>query len=149
MAQTRQQGPQDHTGRQGEQARTERDEQLERERGEREQRLSEEEKAALEEQQAIASAEGERQRAAYVTGRVTRTDEITVGAPTVVRYRDIEGDVPVVRPEDEDYVDIRVNTDLENMVYGRDNVFTFKRGSRYSVPVSLYNHLEEKGYIYH
>ncbi|GAA2322344.1 hypothetical protein GCM10010149_89400 [Nonomuraea roseoviolacea subsp. roseoviolacea] len=44
---------------------------------------------------------------------------------------------------------LRVNTDLEDIVVGQGNYFTFLRGREYTVPAHVYDHLEEKGYVYH
>lgn len=44
---------------------------------------------------------------------------------------------------------MRVNTDLEDVTIGKDNHFTFREGVRYKVPTAVYNHLDEKGYVYH
>jgi len=57
------------------------------------------------------------------------------------------GPEPVV-VEDE-WRDIRVNTDIEEMTYGAGNTLTFLRGRRYRVPRDLYNWLESRGVVYH
>lgn len=43
----------------------------------------------------------------------------------------------------------RVNTDLENVTIGTGTNFDFAEGRRYEAPTWVYDHLEEKGYIYH
>lgn len=45
--------------------------------------------------------------------------------------------------------EFRVNTTLENVTIGRDNHYTFEEGRRYKAPKHVYDHLEEKGYIWH
>ncbi|MEV4576034.1 hypothetical protein AB0K16_22590 [Nonomuraea jabiensis] len=47
------------------------------------------------------------------------------------------------------YKKMRVNTDLDDVTIGRDYQKTFKRGVEYKVPAFVYDHLEEKGYVYH
>ena len=54
-------------------------------------------------------------------------------------------DVEVANPTRE----FRVNTTLENVTIGKDNHYTFEEGRRYKAPLSVYNHLEEKGLIWH
>lgn len=44
---------------------------------------------------------------------------------------------------------MRVNTDLPDVTIGKDNHFTFRENQRYKVPQYVYDHLEEKGYVYH
>ena len=44
---------------------------------------------------------------------------------------------------------MRVNTDLEDVTIGQGNHFTFREGVRYKVPAMVYDHLEEKGYVWH
>lgn len=43
----------------------------------------------------------------------------------------------------------RVNSDLEDVTIGHGNTYSFKPGPWYTAPKSVYDHLEEKGYIYH
>jgi hypothetical protein len=44
---------------------------------------------------------------------------------------------------------MRVNTDLPDVTIGKDNHFTFRENQRYKVPQYVYDHLDEKGYVYH
>lgn len=44
---------------------------------------------------------------------------------------------------------MRVNTDLPDVTIGKDNHYTFRENVRYKVPKSVYDHLDEKGYVYH
>lgn len=44
---------------------------------------------------------------------------------------------------------IRVNTDLDDITIGQGNILTFKRDTFYTVSDHVYNHLEEKGLVYH
>ncbi|MFK0015743.1 hypothetical protein [Streptomyces sp. NPDC091027] len=54
---------------------------------------------------------------------------------------------PVV-VEESDRV-IRVNADLNDVVIGQGNYFTFEVGVQYRVPAFVANHLEEKGLLWH
>jgi hypothetical protein len=45
--------------------------------------------------------------------------------------------------------EIRVNTNLTDVVIGQGNYFTFEVGVPYRVPAFVANHLEEKGLIWH
>lgn len=44
---------------------------------------------------------------------------------------------------------MRVNTDLEDITIGKDNHYTFRQGQPYKVPAHVYEHLDEKGYVFH
>jgi hypothetical protein len=66
--------------------------------------------------------------------------------PIEVEIEDL-GDEPVF-VEDE-YVNIRVNTDIEDMTYGAGNVFSLARGKQYRVSKHIARHLESKGLVYH
>lgn len=55
------------------------------------------------------------------------------------------GTVSVNRPMKK----MRVNTDVEDMTFGHGNNLSFKRGVVYTVPVELYDHMEEIGLVYH
>lgn len=46
-------------------------------------------------------------------------------------------------------VRFKVNTDLDDVTIGQGNIFTFKRGETYTASRHVYDHLEEKGLIYH
>lgn len=59
--------------------------------------------------------------------------EITVGSFTV--------DAPMRK--------LRVNVDLTEVTIGQGNTYDFFRGQTYTVPTSVYNHLEEKGCVWH
>jgi len=65
---------------------------------------------------------------------------------TLMEVEDL-GDEPII-VEDE-YVNIRVNTDIEEMTYGVNNTFSLARGKQYRVSRHLARHLESKGLVYH
>lgn len=44
---------------------------------------------------------------------------------------------------------MRVNADLEDVTIGAGNTVSFFVGHLYDVPAPLYDHLEEKGYVWH
>jgi hypothetical protein len=58
------------------------------------------------------------------------------------------GEVPAPREADGTVV-LRVNTDLEDVTIGAGNNYTFMEGQAYRVPRHVYDHLEEKGYVWH
>lgn len=60
-------------------------------------------------------------------------------APEVVRAPKVEQSFRIMR----------VNTDLPDVTIGKDNHFTFREGTRYKVPQYVYDHLDEKGYVWH
>lgn len=45
--------------------------------------------------------------------------------------------------------EFRVNEDLENVTIGQGTNFNFYEGKKYRAPAYIYDHLEEKGYIWH
>lgn len=49
----------------------------------------------------------------------------------------------------EKIVEFRVNEDLENVTIGQGTNYNFFEGKKYRAPKHIYNHLEEKGYIWH
>ena len=55
-------------------------------------------------------------------------------------------DGPVVQ---QSFKMMRVNTDLPDVTIGKDNHYTFRVEERYKVPKEVYDHLDEKGYVYH
>jgi hypothetical protein len=44
---------------------------------------------------------------------------------------------------------MRVNTDLEQVTIGHGREFTFEQGQYYKVPAYVYDHLDEKGFVWH
>lgn len=55
------------------------------------------------------------------------------------------GDVEVGTPTKK----LRVNTDVEDLTFGAGTNYSFYRGQTYSVPAALWEHLEEKGLVWH
>lgn len=51
--------------------------------------------------------------------------------------------------DDEDMVVFRVNEDLENVTIGVGNVYDFKAGPKHRAPRHVYQHLDEKGLVWH
>lgn len=45
--------------------------------------------------------------------------------------------------------EFRVNEDLENVTIGQGTNYNFTEGTKYRAPAHIYDHLEEKGYIWH
>jgi len=47
----------------------------------------------------------------------------------------------------DDSVVVRLAEDIDQMVFGAGNFYSFKAGKKYKVPKALSIHLEEKGYL--
>ena len=58
----------------------------------------------------------------------------------------IEADAIVLS---EEHKLMRVNEDLESVTFGAGNHYTFAVGREYRVPKTLYDHLDERGYVWH
>jgi len=54
--------------------------------------------------------------------------------------------VPAVQPEPT--VEIKVTQDIEQMTWGRGNHLNFFKNIKYTVPLSLARHLDERGYVW-
>lgn len=48
-----------------------------------------------------------------------------------------------------DFVVVRIAEDIEDMTFGVGNNYSFKGGSKYRITRALYEHLEEKGLVWH
>jgi len=75
-------------------------------------------------------------------GRLT-----TVAVPEIESEEVVEDNTPI--EVGSDMVKMRVNTDLEDVTIGQGNNFTFYRNRIYTVPKWVYNHLDEKGLVWH
>lgn len=64
-----------------------------------------------------------------------------VSEPAIESQGQVQVEVPVKT--------FRVNSTLENMTFGHGNTYSFEEGRTYKAPKALYDHLEEKGYIWH
>lgn len=71
---------------------------------------------------------------------------IEIGTPKEVVTVDDDG-APVVVAEK--MKKFRVNTTLEKVTIGVGNHFDFVEGQKYKAPKYVYDHLNEKGYIWH
>jgi len=67
-------------------------------------------------------------------------------APEVESVGDVE--VSAVTVED-DLVNFRVNTTIEQVTIGAGNLYDFVEGQQYRAPRWIYKHLDEKGVVYH
>lgn len=45
--------------------------------------------------------------------------------------------------------EFRVNETLENVTIGQGNNYNFYEGKKYRAPKNVYDHLDEKGYVWH
>jgi hypothetical protein len=131
MAATRQRrNPADHTGAQRDKLEKEHREELER----RSQELGMATQAANQASDEVTDYSGVREIGAEVEG----AEAVVVG-----------GDEPVIVDSGERSVEVRINTDLEDVTIGAGNNFNFKEGGKYRVPLHVAQHLEEKGYVWH
>lgn len=78
----------------------------------------------------------------------------TLTAPSAAQYDEYDYDAGPQVTVGEVSVDVpmrkmRVNDDVEQMTFGYGTSYDFQRGITYTVPVALYNHLEEIGLVYH
>lgn len=67
-------------------------------------------------------------------------------APEVESVGDVE--VSPITIED-DLVNFRVNTTMEQVTIGAGNHYDFVEGQQYRAPRWVYKHLDEKGVVYH
>lgn len=72
---------------------------------------------------------------------VTPEDEYDFDSGPQVTVGEVAVDVPMRK--------MRVNDDIESMTFGYGNTYDFQRGITYTVPVTLYRHLDEVGLVYH
>ena len=67
-------------------------------------------------------------------------------APVAESVGDVE--VSPITVED-DLVNFRVNTTMEQVTIGAGNYYDFVEGQQYRAPRWVYKHLDEKGVVYH
>lgn len=80
-----------------------------------------------------------------------KDEVIDLTAPKPVPEAENVGDVEVsdaIVVED-DLVNFRVNTTLEQVTIGAGNHYDFVEGQQYRAPRWVYKHLDEKGVVYH
>lgn len=79
-----------------------------------------------------------------------KDEVIDLTAPKPEPEAESVGDVEVsaVTVED-DLVNFRVNTTMEQVTIGAGNHFDFIEGQQYRAPRWVYQHLDEKGVVYH
>lgn len=107
------------------------------------------EQAAKAEQVALATAEAKREFSDEVEEAVTKESQVVEPVDEPVSVGDVEQtDVDVEDPKMKK-VEFRVNADLEDVTIGYGHTYTFLQGKKISAPQYIYDHLEEKGYIYH
>lgn len=103
-------------------------------------------------QEHAAEQEAAAQNMALITAQAAAVEQDTV----VLEPRreevkeEVVGEV-VVQDVDvaEQIVEFRVNETLEQVTIGHGNHYDFVEGQRYKAPQHIYNHLEEKGLIWH
>lgn len=79
-----------------------------------------------------------------------KDEVIDLTAPKPEPEAENVGDVEIspITVED-DLVNFRVNTTLEQVTIGAGNHYDFVEGQQYRAPRSIYKHLDEKGVVYH
>lgn len=110
------------------------------------------EKARLEAENAAAVAEAQ-ERMATVAAKVAQvSDEVidmtATGQPASTVVESSDEEVVIVEPEVKT-VEMRVNTDIDNMTLGAGNHYSFKQGQKYRVTSDVYDWLDEQGYVWH
>lgn len=92
-----------------------------------------EEQKAREGEIALMTAEAAEERRETVD-ITPRSNEVQVG-------NSVEVEVPMKT--------FRVNTTLDMMTFGHGNNYDFEEGRVYKAPKYIYDHLEEKGFVWH
>lgn len=79
-----------------------------------------------------------------------KDEVIDLTAPKPAPEAESVGDVEVspITVED-DLVNFRVNTTMEQVTIGAGNHYDFVEGQQYRAPRWVYKHLDEKGVVYH
>lgn len=79
-----------------------------------------------------------------------KEEVIDLTAPKPAPEAESVGDVEVspITVED-DLVNFRVNTTMEQVTIGAGNHYDFVEGQQYRAPRWVYKHLDEKGVVYH
>lgn len=103
-----------------------------------EQHAKEQEAAAANIAMATAAAAVEEQETQDLT---PRKEEVPVDTTQDVAVTDVEVEEPTV--------EFRVNDTLNQVTIGHGNHYDFVEGQKYRAPRSIYDHLEEKGLIWH
>jgi hypothetical protein len=74
--------------------------------------------------------------------------DLTASKPEPVAESVGDVEVSPITVED-DLVNFRVNTTMEQVTIGAGNHFDFVEGQQYRAPRWIYRHLDEKGVVYH
>jgi len=74
-------------------------------------------------------------------GVIDLTEPKRVEVPVVEEVQDVEVEEPVR--------EFRVNTKIENMTVGHGNMYDFDEGRTYRTKKSVYDRLDELGYVWH
>lgn len=131
--------PTDHTGAQREK--------LEREHAEELNRRAEELGMATQAAQAASEEVVDYSSGTDAVRELGAAEELGLTASSDVVV--VGGDEPVIVDSGERSVEVRINTNLDDVTIGAGNNYNFKEGGRYRVPLHVAQHLEEKGYVWH
>ena len=108
-------------------------------------------KAALQEQHAAEQqAAAESLALATAAAKAEEQETIELAPKQEPVQEEVVGDVAVTDVDvNEEIVEFRVNETLESVTIGHGNNYDFVEGQKYKAPKRIYDHLEEKGLIWH
>lgn len=109
-------------------------------------------KAELQQQHADEIAEKAKNTAMATASAAAETKETVDLEPRQEPVQErVVGEVAVSQDVDvrEEIVKFRVNETLEQVTIGHGNHYDFEEGREYRAPKRIYDHLEEKGLIWH
>ena len=90
---------------------------------------------------ALATAEAASKTLDETVDLAPRKEEVKPEVVGEVAVQDVDVEEPVV--------EFRVNENLEMVTIGHGNNYDFVMGQKYKAPKHIYDHLEEKGLIWH
>ena len=108
-------------------------------------------KAELQEQHAAEQAAAAESLAlATAAAKAEEQETVLLEPKQEPVHEEVVGDVAVTDVDvNEEIVEFRVNETLESVTIGHGNNYDFVEGQKYKAPKRIYNHLEEKGLIWH
>lgn len=99
------------------------------------------EQEARSNQIALATAEAAAAQDTETVDLVPRKEEVKQEKVGEVAVQDVDVEEPIV--------EFRVTENLEMVTIGQGNHYDFAQGQKYKAPKHIYDHLEEKGLIWH
>lgn len=107
-------------------------------------------KATAEAQEELAARRDQIAMAQQAEMEVIETDVFDAqSGESLGKFEVVEMEVmsPATGKKESDQVIIRVIEDIDDMVFGAGNHYTFKAGQKYKVPKYIAQHLEDCGYL--